>query len=311
MLQLDTDGSGELEVGEIASAVRLMREARDSARRMRWLVVALVAVMALLVASVFGEDAAGQSADSGACEAGRRAPLAVSSIAAAFRFSCHFSTSAGVSYAAAVMATKVKTSSGVLTDASGRAVMTAGATLSVSFVPAPSTPVSGGGGRRLFEDVAAEASAAAAGAAGMGILHARRRMVRMDAPHAHAAARSLLARASASASTDADASAPIDTEMEVGRFHAGRRMAVEDEAAASAAPKQLKQLGVIPGAVGVEICRLTLLNRYEIFLPGFDPADSGIAGFVGTLQPAQIQGCAGKDMEDLSWFGLAADFTGE
>lgn len=269
--ELDTDGSGELEVGEIASAVRLMREARDSARRMRWLVVALVAVMALLVASVFG-----------------------------------------VSYAAAVMATKVKTSSGVLTDASGRAVMTAGATLSVSFVPAPSTPVSGGGGRRLFEDVAAEASAAAAGAAGMGILHARRRMVRMDAPHAHAAARSLLARASASVSTDAGAATDTNAagEVEVGRFHAGRRMAVEDEAAASAAPKQLKQLGVIPGAVGVEICRLTLLNRYEIFLPGFDPADSGIAGFVGTLQPAQIQGCAGKDMEDLSWFGLAADFTG-
>lgn len=67
---------------------------------------------------------------------------------------------AGVSYAAAVMATKVKTSSGVLTDASGRALMTAGATLSVSFVPAPSTPVAGGssGHRRLFEDVAAAAA---------------------------------------------------------------------------------------------------------------------------------------------------------
>lgn len=55
LLQLDTDGSGELEVGEIASAVRLMREARDTARRMRWLIIALVSLMALLVASIFGE----------------------------------------------------------------------------------------------------------------------------------------------------------------------------------------------------------------------------------------------------------------
>lgn len=142
-------------------------------------------------------------------------------------------------------------------------------------------------------------------------------MVRMESPHAHATARSLLARASTASGAAAanvhvnGATTDAGVEVSVGQFHAGRRMAAVDEATARADPKQLKQLGVIPGAVALEICRLTLLNRFEIFLPGFDPADSGAAGFVGTLQPAQILGCGGKDMEDLSWFGLAADFTGE
>lgn len=164
-----------------------------------------------------------------------------------------FGTS-GVSYAAAVLATRIKTSSGVLTDAStGQALVTAGASAAsmTSFTAASSPVLTSTGGPRLL-------TAAGAGAAGQPIFSRRRRMV-----HDHSAGAAATAADSAGAAADA-------LEVVPGVRHGGRRLAVLDSYGTdSALPQDLVVLGSASGAAALEICRMTRLGLFEIYLPGF------------------------------------------
>lgn len=54
LTELDADNSGALELSEVANAVRMLKESRKSNQRLRYTILALIAIVAVLVASIFG-----------------------------------------------------------------------------------------------------------------------------------------------------------------------------------------------------------------------------------------------------------------